>query len=72
MKRSLKAFQSARVIMVDAMRECARSNSAAQKTSHKCCVAALCTNRSDNRKDLFFHDFPKDSQRMIKWALKMK
>ena len=27
--------------------------------SHKCCAAALCNNRSDNRKDLIFHAFPK-------------
>ena len=54
------------------MPESARSNSAAQKTSHKCCAAALCTNRSDNRKDLTFHAFPKDSQRRMEWAVKMK
>ena len=33
------------------MSESAISNSAAQKASHKCCAAALCTNKSDNRKD---------------------
>ena len=54
------------------MLESARSNSAAQKTPHKCCVAALCTNRSDNRKDLTFHTFLKDSQRRMEWAVKMK
>ena len=41
-------------------------------TSHKCCAAALCNNRSDNRKDLTFHAFPKDSQRRMEWAVKMK
>lgn len=41
-------------------------------TSHKCCAAALCNNRSDNRKDLIFHAFPLDqSQRKI-WELRMK
>ena len=54
------------------MLESARSNSAAQKTPHKCCVAALCTNRSDNRKDRTFHTFLKDSQRRMEWAVKMK
>ena len=58
--------------MADAKLESARSNSAAQKTSHKCCAAALCTNRSDNRKDLTFHAFPKDSQRRMEWPVKMK
>ena len=27
---------------------------------HKCCAAALCNNRSDNRKDLTLHVFPRD------------
>ena len=48
------------------------SESAEQKTSHKCCAAALCTNRLDNRKDLTFHSFPKDLQRRMEWAVKMK
>ena len=47
-------------------------SSAAQKTSHKCCAAALCTNRSDYRKDLMLHAFPKDSQSRMEWAVKMK
>ena len=34
--------------------------------------AALCTNRSDNRKDLTFHEFPKDPNLRIEWAVKMK
>ena len=41
-------------------------------TSHKCCAAALCTNRSDNRKYLTFHAFPKDPNRRIEWPVKMK
>ena len=43
-----------------------------RNTSHKCCGAALCTNRSDNRKDLTFHAFPKDHNRRMEWAVKMK
>ena len=31
-----------------------------KNTSHKCCAAALCNNRSDNRKDLTFHVFSED------------
>ena len=31
-----------------------------KNTSHKCCAAALCNNRSDNRKGLTFHVFSKD------------
>ena len=58
--------------MADALSESVGSNYAARKTSHKCCAAALCTNRSDNRKDLTFHAFPKDPQRRMEWALKMK
>ena len=54
------------------MSQSARSKSAAPKISQKCCAAALCTNRSDNRKDLTFHAFSKDSQRMMEWAVKMR
>lgn len=42
------------------------------KNSHKCCAAALCTNRSDNRKDLPFHAFPMDESRRKEWKAKMK
>ena len=31
-----------------------------KKYGHKCCGAAKCNNRSDNRPDLSFHAFPKD------------
>ena len=58
--------------MADAVSESAGSNSAAQKSSHKCCAAVLCTNRSDNRKDLTFHAFPKDSQRRMEREVKRK
>ena len=40
--------------------------------SHKCCAAALCSNRSDNRKDLIFHAFPKDQLLRKTWEIKMK
>ena len=40
--------------------------------SHKCCTAALCSNRSDNRKDLIFHAFPKDQILRKTWEIKMK
>ena len=40
--------------------------------SHKCCAAALCNNRSDNRKDLVFHSFPKDQILRKTWEIKMK
>ena len=54
------------------MSQSARSKRAAPKTSQKCCAAALCTNRSDDRKYLTFHAFPKDSQRRMEWVVKMK
>ena len=37
--------------------------------SHKCCAAALCSNRSDNRKDLIFHTFPKDQILRKTWEI---
>ena len=40
--------------------------------SHKCCAAALCGNRSDNRKDLIFHAFPKDQILRKTREIKMK
>ncbi|XP_068684327.1 uncharacterized protein [Montipora foliosa] len=40
--------------------------------SHKCFTAALCNNRSDNRKDLVFHAFPQDQILRKTWAIKMK
>ena len=39
---------------------------------HKCCAAALCSNRSDNWKDLIFHAFPKDQILRKTWEIKMK
>ncbi|KXJ06235.1 uncharacterized protein LOC110237203, partial [Exaiptasia diaphana] len=43
-----------------------------KKCSHRCCAAALCNNRTDNRQDLTFHAFPKDTIRRKEWAWKMK
>ena len=40
--------------------------------SHKCCAAALCSNSSDNRKDIIFHAFPKDQILRKTWEIKMK
>ena len=40
--------------------------------SHKCCAAVLCSNRSDNGKDLIFHAFPKDQILRKTWEIKMK
>ena len=40
--------------------------------SHKCCDAALCSNRSDNRKDLIFHAFPRDQLLRKTWEIKTK
>ena len=38
--------------ILNVLSETVGKNRATGKTSHKCCAAALCTNRSDNRKDL--------------------
>ena len=43
-----------------------------KQLSHKCCAAALCNNRSDSRKDLVFHSFPKDQILRKTWEIKMK
>ena len=40
--------------------------------SHKCCAAALCSIRSDDRKDLIFHAFSKDQILRKTWEIKMK
>ena len=40
--------------------------------SHKCCAAALCSNRSVKRKDLIFHAFPKDEILGKTWEITMK
>ena len=41
-------------------------------TSHKCCSAALCNNRSENRKDLIFHNFPLDVSLRKIWSIKVR
>ncbi len=49
-----------------------RNKVAAKKNSHKCCAAALCTNRSDNHNNLPFHAFPTDESRRKEWRIRMK
>ena len=41
-------------------------------SSHKCCAAAQCINRSGNLKDLTFHAFPQDQNQRKTWMAKMK
>ena len=48
------------------------SSSKPKNSSHKCCAAALCSNRSDNRPDLIFHNFPLDERLRKIWDQKMK
>ena len=43
-----------------------------KKVGHKCCAAANCNNRSENRPDLSFHEFPSDKQRKKTWEIRMK
>ena len=43
-----------------------------KKIGHKCCAAAMCNNRSDNRPDLSFHEFPSDKQRRKTWEIRMR
>ena len=43
-----------------------------KKMGHKCCAAANCNFRSDNRPDLSFHEFPKDDYLKKKWEVKMR
>ena len=43
-----------------------------KKVGHKCCAAANCNNRSNNRPDLSFHEFPSDKQRRKTWEIHMK
>ena len=48
------------------------SSSKQKNLSHKCCAAALCDNRSDNRPDSIFHNFPLDENLKKIWDQKMK
>lgn len=43
-----------------------------KKSGHKCCAAAKCTFRSDNRPDLSFHEFPRDGDLKKKWEVAMR
>ena len=43
-----------------------------KKHGHKCCGAAKCNNRSDNRPDLSFHAFPKDLKTRKEWEHRMR
>ena len=43
------------------------SSSKQKNSSHKCCAAVLCNNRSDNRPDLIFHNFPLDENLKKIW-----
>ena len=46
--------------------EDAHPTTTTKNSDHKYCAAALCNNRSDNRKDLTFHVFSKDPwQRLV-------
>ena len=48
------------------------SSSKQKNSSHKCCAAALCNNRSGNRPDIIFHNFPLDEKLKKIWDQKMK
>ena len=48
------------------------SSSKPKNSSHKCCAAALRSNRSENRPDLIFHSFPVDERLRKIWDQKMK
>ena len=52
-KRGLRAIFRANLINM-------ASSSKQKNSSYKCCAAFLCNNRSDNRPDLIFHNFPLD------------
>ena len=43
-----------------------------KKYGHKCCAAAKCNNRSDNRPYLSFHAFPKDLKTRKEWELHIR
>ena len=52
-KRGLRAIFRANLINM-------ASSSKQKNSSYKCCAAVLCNNRSDNRPDLIFQNFPLD------------
>ena len=43
-----------------------------KNVGHECCATQNCNNRSDNRPDLSFHEFPSDKQRRKTWGIRMK
>ena len=43
-----------------------------KKYGHRCCAAAKCNNRSDNRPELSFHAFPQDPKTGKEWELRMR
>ena len=47
------------------------AESSKKHLSHKCCSAALCSNHSNNWKDLIFHAFPKDQILRKTWEIQM-
>ena len=61
-KRGLRALVSKKMASAQASR----------KISHKCCAAALCNNRSENRPDLIYFSFPSDENLRRIWNQKMK
>ena len=61
-KRGLRALVSKKMASAQASR----------KISHKCCAAALCNNRSENRPDLIYYSFPSDENLRRIWNQKMK
>ncbi|CAH3112515.1 unnamed protein product, partial [Porites lobata] len=48
------------------------SSSKQMNSSHKYCAAVLCNNRSDNRPDLIFHNFPLNKNLKKIWDQKKK
>ena len=43
-----------------------------KNVGHECCATQNCNNRSDNRPDLSFHEFPSDKQGRKTWGIRMK
>ena len=43
-----------------------------KNVGHECSAAQNCNNRSDNRPDLSFHEFPSDKQGRKTWGIRVK
>ena len=43
-----------------------------KNVGHEYCATQNCNNRSDNRPDLSFHEFPSDKQGRKTWGIRMK